>query len=550
MTTPTATPAGPTVRPHHEGGSKLKKHIALAIAAVLSLALVAPVFAQPFADVPGEHWAFDAIAELAAKGILEGYPDGTFKGDRAMTRYEMAMALARILARIEAIKIPPPPKIPPPEVTRADMDRLTRLLNEFRAELSALGVRITALEEQIAAVKARLDNTYITGNWTYVYVTGGAPNPAQIFSSAFTTFGSPEVQRNRIRLNIRGRLSPEFQVFLRARWNSRHLDDHFSTTDFDRLRADWASPWFGMVFSVGREYWSLGPYGHLLFAETAREGMRVTGSFGGLAWTFLGFWNSGGPDSKTYGVRVELPAFAGWTFGVNYRRDQLLWTPTAIGNGSGFGVDWSGSLMGGLTLSGEYASWAPTGGCPTITDLFSGATAAGQGCTSLFVNLAINLGQFVGASQFAPMVNLYYKDIKAGYLFTAGSCSAPGFPATGATVCSDTNFVQQANWLGYYLLVAGQFWGADLSLTLSPKLSALVAYEGGTAYCGVDPSLAGGNNCFSSSRGARVSNLLARVTYTLSRNATAEVEYARRTDTIDAASITLSGAAFRIFFSW
>jgi hypothetical protein len=121
------------------------KHLALAIAAVLSLSLVAPAFAQPFADVPADHWAFDAIAELAAKGILEGYPDGTFKGDRAMTRYEMAMALARILARIEAVQksIPPPVKIPPPEVRRADIDRLQMIgtLMEKHSRVASWGVR-------------------------------------------------------------------------------------------------------------------------------------------------------------------------------------------------------------------------------------------------------------------------------------------------------------------------------------------------------------------------------------------------------------------------
>ena len=142
------------------------KKVALSIAALLVLAVVSPAFSQPFADVPTDHWAFDAIAELAAKGLVEGYPDGTFKGDRAMTRYEMAMVVARILARVEAIKIPPPPppvKIPPPEVTRADIQTLQRLINEFRAELAALGVRVTAVEEELAAVRARLDNTKVTG---------------------------------------------------------------------------------------------------------------------------------------------------------------------------------------------------------------------------------------------------------------------------------------------------------------------------------------------------------------------------------------------------
>jgi len=129
--------------------------LAVSVAALLVLVVVSPAFAQPFADVPTDHWAFDAIAELAAKGIIEGFPDGTFKGDRGVTRYEVAMIVARILARIEAIKIPAPAAPAPtaPQVTRADVQTIQRLVNEFRAELAALGVRVTAVEEELTAIK-------------------------------------------------------------------------------------------------------------------------------------------------------------------------------------------------------------------------------------------------------------------------------------------------------------------------------------------------------------------------------------------------------------
>src|SRR3990172_6769120 len=178
----------------YKGGERADmKKVALAIAALLVLTVVAPAFSQPFADVPTDHWAFDAIAELAAKGLIEGYPDGTFKGDRALTRYEMAMVVARLLARIEAIKIPPPPapvKIPPPEVTRADIQTIQRLINEFRAELAALGVRVTAVEEELTAVRARLDNTKVTGFAFFRYqaaLTGNGSNYTYgLFNITFT----------------------------------------------------------------------------------------------------------------------------------------------------------------------------------------------------------------------------------------------------------------------------------------------------------------------------------------------------------------------------
>jgi len=61
--------------------------------------LVAPAFAQrnPAETVPFDHWAYDAVQTLVDEGIIIGYPDGTFRGDRVMTRYEFAMAISRLL---------------------------------------------------------------------------------------------------------------------------------------------------------------------------------------------------------------------------------------------------------------------------------------------------------------------------------------------------------------------------------------------------------------------------------------------------------------------
>jgi len=165
------------------------RQLAVGLAAALIFAMVAPAFAQPFADVPTNHWAYDAIAELAAKGLIEGYPDGTFKGDRAMTRYEMAMVVARLLARIESIQIPAPMAPPPPQVTRADLDAISRLVNEFRAELAALGVRTTAIEEELNAIKARLDNVMIKGGFRFREDLGHASVGGTGFGTTISTAG-------------------------------------------------------------------------------------------------------------------------------------------------------------------------------------------------------------------------------------------------------------------------------------------------------------------------------------------------------------------------
>jgi hypothetical protein len=138
----------------------------------------------------------------------------------------MAMVVARIIARIEAIPTPPPP-----EVRRADLDAvrrdltaatgrieasertiatLQRLVNEFRAELQALGVRVTALEEELSALRARLDNTKITGLFDTLYV---AP------SVGLGPFGYASYLP-RIRLQYTGTVAPGVSAFLRARYFS------------------------------------------------------------------------------------------------------------------------------------------------------------------------------------------------------------------------------------------------------------------------------------------------------------------------------------------
>lgn len=71
------------------------------ITVVLVSLLALPAFAQnPAETVPFDHWAYDAVQQLVKSGIIIGYPDGTFKGDRAMTRYEFAAAISRLLENL------------------------------------------------------------------------------------------------------------------------------------------------------------------------------------------------------------------------------------------------------------------------------------------------------------------------------------------------------------------------------------------------------------------------------------------------------------------
>ena len=133
----------------------MKKSLVLAMA--MALGVTASAYAaNPFSDVPAGHWAYDSVNKLAAAGIVDGYGNGTFGGDRLMTRYEMAQIVAKAMAK------------------GANVDRLAA---EFADELDSLGVRVAALEK-------KSDNVKITGEARFRYADSkGKGNVADSYVS-------------------------------------------------------------------------------------------------------------------------------------------------------------------------------------------------------------------------------------------------------------------------------------------------------------------------------------------------------------------------------
>ena len=117
----------------------MKKHLAV-LAATAVLGVTSAFAANPFSDVTPQDWAYQAVAQLASQGIVNGYPDGTFKGQHNITRFEMAQMVAKAMARQD----------------RVDAEQnaiINRLANEFSAELNNLGVRVSALENKVGNFK-------------------------------------------------------------------------------------------------------------------------------------------------------------------------------------------------------------------------------------------------------------------------------------------------------------------------------------------------------------------------------------------------------------
>ena len=83
----------------------MKKLLGLSTAAIImSTAGVVSAASNPFSDVPADSWAYDAVATLSADGVIDGYPDGTYKGGNTMTRFEMAQIVARAMAKTDIDK--------------------------------------------------------------------------------------------------------------------------------------------------------------------------------------------------------------------------------------------------------------------------------------------------------------------------------------------------------------------------------------------------------------------------------------------------------------
>lgn len=118
----------------------MKKTLVSALTTALVVGAASTTFAaaNPFADVPADHWAYDAVAQLAADGIVDGYGDGTYRGERNITRYEMAQMVAKAMAK---------------NPSGADKALVDKLAAEFADELNNLGVRVANLERNADKVK-------------------------------------------------------------------------------------------------------------------------------------------------------------------------------------------------------------------------------------------------------------------------------------------------------------------------------------------------------------------------------------------------------------
>lgn len=303
----------------------MKKSLVLAIA--MALGVTASAYAaNPFSDVPAGHWAYDSISKLAAAGVIDGYGDGTFGGDKLMTRYEMAQIVAKAMAK------------------GANVDKLAA---EFADELDNLGVRVANLEK-------KADNVKITGELRFRYVDQDGAMYKKIVPAGDGVSGvlgndSNHAADIRSRIWINGMINDDW-TYTGMLQNTQNLSDNAGNEDTKFQRAYVDGKLGGMAVRAGRY--------NLVIADGNIYDTRADGL------------------ELSYGNKLKLKGFAGKA------TDGITVVPVNITNGTDtlIGDIENGGKYWGLALEGELAKGLKaTAGYTQFKDMGTGSVAFDNG---------------------------------------------------------------------------------------------------------------------------------------------------------------------------
>ena len=345
----------------------MKKILALAAAAALT-AGVSVYAANPFSDVSTDDWAYQAVSDLSDQGVVEGYPDGTFKGERNMTRYELAQIIARLMAKED-------------QLNAQQQATLDKLANEYADELANLGVRVSNLEKKVG-------NISWSGDARMQYQRNRKTN-INLDKNQFYNSRHEDNWNGRMRINVQGQVNDQVTVKGRFLNEMNFKDSEFSSTSMDKLHVVY-QPTDKLSLDIGRTGVGLSQTGIFMDEDNQYDGIigtynngkfslsagygRVNGIYDSeehyLIWNnnaapinYHNYENWFVKASGNIANRVNLSAF--YTeyeskndteltaimlkmYGINSKADNLaIW-------GVGAGID----LGGQLTLDGDYIKHA------------------------------------------------------------------------------------------------------------------------------------------------------------------------------------------------
>lgn len=282
---------------------KNKKLKALA-AAFFTAAAFSVSAANPFADVEESSWGYQAVCRLSEEGVVAGYPDGTFRGDKNVTRYEMAEIVGKLLAARERL-------------TAEQQETVDRLAKEYAAELQNLGVRVSELEKKKGNINFlteirvqgidRYDNVY-TGDKHYELGTRIRLNSFGQVNDRTTVYGQLETM---IDMNGRG-------VYQQNAYRYNNMEEHdegngtlkngYGDGEF-HLNRLWVAHHFGPKQELSEEH-PFGPSKNLLLVGQFPVKMGVTGytyngEFKGVS-LIVGDYLKGGRFTIAHGRATDI----------------------------------------------------------------------------------------------------------------------------------------------------------------------------------------------------------------------------------------------------
>lgn len=309
--------------------------VVLALMFVLGIAGTAFAAANPFVDVPAKHWAYEAVSKLAKAGIVDGYGDGTFRGDKTMTRYEMAQIVAKAMAKSDKADAQ----------NKATIDKLAV---EFAAELNNLGVRVAKLEKNASNIKVEGESR--------LRFTGDSDKNGQTY---FNNQGTKAFDW-RQRLHLNAQISPNIKYTARLEATGVNGETSGNVT-FNRN-------FFTVSNQFGLDQIVVGKFGLyagkiMAIGKTSNnDGLQIKTKAGAL--DLQGFWTTQGAQTDLKGLYLGQTK-ADWDWSVGYvEADRIAATAasaTAVGVGAAeaskaFDLGVWFKLAKGWNFVGEYTN--------------------------------------------------------------------------------------------------------------------------------------------------------------------------------------------------
>jgi len=311
------------------------KKFAAIIAVVALVAFAAPAFAaNPFMDVPMNSWAYDAVSQLASQGVISGYPDGTFKGNQPMTRYEMASIVARALAVVDMNK-----------ASKQDVEMLKRLVVEFKDELDALGVDVADLDSRVAVLEENL------GGWKFWGELRFDAYFADEDDGAYTSGSDVDFKESRFRLWMTKVVDDKVTFIGRVGGSSLAWNRFYAEIDmpyeFTAWIGKWCYDWEGSKgFYADNDAW---------FGDQTEDGFYMTRNFSMGDFAFFVSHHEGTTSILDDSVGTDVVDAGEWfKYGldVNFNVTEAL----RLGLGGQY-YDYDSFTVNGLPFDGDSVAY-------------------------------------------------------------------------------------------------------------------------------------------------------------------------------------------------